>query len=127
MTKTPKKAASWFEISILETCVPAPPISSPSWGSARVRLDYARGGYTVAIVPLWMVGHLCMARQIQGRTGKGSTAGVMWWREWQAGQEHGLVKVVEFVSAADARAADIGAVDLDQWRQSAAIVAARQA
>ena len=117
-----RKRASWFAIAVLDADVGTAhvPGADRPWRFCRVRLDYDRGGWTVALCPWHIAGFFNMRRLIKGRMGRGSTAGVMWNRFWKPGQRAGWVKVEEHVSAAEVRLMDQGGPLMAQLQESLA-------
>ncbi len=71
------------------------------WGYCRVRIDYRRGGFTIATVPLWLAGFLSM-----------ESRGKQWHRHWQRGQDEEWIKVEERKSAAEIRAESLASEGL---------------
>lgn len=102
------KRASWFGIEILDSFVGTETFLGRTWGMARIRLDYDRGGWTIADAPIWLLGFFFMERPIQGKTRIGTTAGVLWNRYWRLGQKQGWVRLIEVVTAEDLLKMELG-------------------
>lgn len=124
-----RQTASWFKIEILEPFVGSAKVDGRTWGFSKVKLDYDKGGWTVATCPFWLVGFMYMTRLIQGVTRRGTTAGVRWNAIWKRQRDGGFVVIHEHVSAADMRRdalrSDPGEINADLWRQSAEMLTAR--